>query len=918
MTHANAIPWSWWTTCVLGSLFLLPTACSAETPMPTKVVTIEGITEYRLPNGCRILLFPDKSTSKVTVNMTVLVGSRHEGYGETGMAHLLEHMVFKGTPTFPEVPKALRDHGASFNGTTSLDRTNYFEILSASDENLEFALKLEADRLVNSFVKREDLASEMTVVRNEFESGENNPDYILSQRMMSAAYEWHNYGKSTIGNRSDIERVPIERLQEFYKKYYQPDNIVVIIAGNFDEAKALALLGKTFGALPRPQRKLDATYTEEPAQDGEREVTLRRVGKVALVGAVYHIPAVAHDDFAALEVLGMMLDDEPSGRLYKGLVVNKLASKVMTVAMPNHDPGVFEVIAQVEKEKSAADLRERMLDLLEQPLDIKTEGKDVERAKVKLAKSREQLMNDSNKIGLVLSEWAAKGDWRLFFLHRDRTAAVTPEDVARVSAKYLTRANRTVGVYVPMDKAERASIPATPDLAALVKKVKGDSSVAAGEAFDPTIANIDQRLQESKLASGVKVALLPKKTRGEMVYLQLNLHYGNADSLKKQSTASSFLGSMLQRGTTRHTRQQLSDEIDRLKARVNVSGGIGQLNVSIECPRDRLPAVLALVQEMLREPTFPADELDVLKREARADAEKNLTEPVPMASRALGRKLRPYPKDDVRYLPTAEEALAEINAVTVDDLKKLYAQVGGQNGELVVIGDFDKESTLPGVSRALEGWKGSTPYTRIERPAKTDTPGSREVILTPDKANAVYIAGLMLPIKDTDPDHAALLIGNYLFGGGPLSSRLADRVRQKEGLSYGVGSRYDADAFDPAARMLMFAIYNPTNKDKVDSAISDELDKVLRSPLPLKEVQDAKAAYLKDLQRSRGEDRQIAALLQEALETGRGLKVQGELEKRIADVTAEQISEALRKHVDPKKLIIIQAGDFNKKEEPKK
>src|SRR5262245_29712401 len=187
---------------------------------PRQVAAVEGVTEYQLSNGARVLRFPEQSRPTITVNMTVLVGSRHEGYGETGMAHLLEHMVFKGTPTFPDVPKALRDHGASFNGTTNEDRTNYFETFPATDQNLEFAVKLEADRLVNSFVKREDLVSEMTVVRNEFESGENSPQRVLMQRIHATAYEWHNYGKSTIGNRSDIERVPIENLQAFYKKFY--------------------------------------------------------------------------------------------------------------------------------------------------------------------------------------------------------------------------------------------------------------------------------------------------------------------------------------------------------------------------------------------------------------------------------------------------------------------------------------------------------------------------------------------------------------------------------------------------------------------------------------------------------------------------------------------------------------------------
>src|SRR5258706_502129 len=268
---------------------------------PKKIASVEGITEYGLDNGLRVLLFPDNSQSKVTVNMTVLVGSRQEGYGETGMAHLLEHMVFKGTPRHPQIPKALQEHGAQFNGSTSDDRVNYFETLAATDENLEFAIDLEADRLVNSNIKRKDLDSEMTVVRNEFERGENSPTRVLSERISSAACDWHNYGKSTIGNRTDIERVPVENLRAFYRKYYQPDNIVLIVAGKFEEAKALGWVQKYFGVIPRPARKLDTTWTEEPAQDGERSVTLRRVGDVSAVGVAYPVSAAGHEESATMQ-----------------------------------------------------------------------------------------------------------------------------------------------------------------------------------------------------------------------------------------------------------------------------------------------------------------------------------------------------------------------------------------------------------------------------------------------------------------------------------------------------------------------------------------------------------------------------------------------------------------------------------------
>src|SRR5439155_17374353 len=294
-----------------------------------KIMSVEGITEYRLEsNGLRILLFPDLSKPTITVNVIYLVGSRHEDYGETGMAHLLEHLLFKGSKNHPNVPKELQDHGSRPNGTTWFDRTNYFETFQASDTNLEWALDLEADRMINSFIAKNDLDSEMTVVRNEFESGENRPVGIMTERAVSTAFLWHNYGKDTIGARSDIEQVPIERLQRFYHTYYEPDNAILLVAGKFDEAKTLALIQQKFGPIPRPERVLQPTYTIEPTQDGERSVTLRRAGDVQAVCAVYHVPAGSHPDYAPVDLLVQILGDTPSGRLHKALVEPGKAASV--------------------------------------------------------------------------------------------------------------------------------------------------------------------------------------------------------------------------------------------------------------------------------------------------------------------------------------------------------------------------------------------------------------------------------------------------------------------------------------------------------------------------------------------------------------------------------------------------------------
>jgi zinc protease len=903
-------------TLVLTCLLLATANAQAAgaTDAPKKVTTVEGITEYRLNNGVRFLLFPDTSASSVTVNMTVFVGSRHEGYGETGMAHLLEHMLFKGTPTFPNIDKVLQDHGAAdANGTTWVDRTNYYETMPATDANLEFGIKLEADRLVNCFVKREDLLKEMSVVRNEFERNENDPEVILSQRMRAAAYEWHNYGKTTMGNRSDIERVPIDRLQAFYRKYYQPDNIMVVIAGRFDEKNALNYMSKYFGALKRPTRSLDATYTEEPPQDGERTVTLRRVGKVAVVGVTYHIPAAAHPDYPAVDVLETLLTTVPSGRLYKALVETKKATSIKGETTAWHDPGMLEVLAGVSDKVPPEEVRDLMIDVIEKLATGKVSDEEVERAKRQILSQIEQLLAKSKRVAIDLSEWAGAGDWRLLFIYRDRVAKVTPEDVRRVAERYLKQTNRTVGMYLPTTQVARTAVPETPSVAELVKDYKGSQTIASGESFDPTPANLEKRVQRTTLPGGLKIALLPKKTRGEVVLGQLVLHFGNEKSLTGQQSAAQFLGPILMRGTKKHTREEIQDQLDKLGAKLHVVSGVGQVTVQLQAKRGTLPAVLTLLGEVLREPVFPESEFEILKRVQRQSLEKSQADPDALAGRALMRKLSPYPPDNIRYVPTILESIKRLDAVTRDQVARMYQeQLGAQKAELALVGDFDPRAAEKQVAAMLGDWKASVPYERIARPARTDVAGSREQIVTPDKENAVYLAGYQLALTDQSPEYPALTIGNYLLGSSGLSSLLADRIRQKEGLSYTVGSQFNADSQDKNAQFVVYVIANPSNMDKADKAANEVLQKLLKEGVTDAQLDEAKKGYLEELKLERSNDSHLVSTLRNGLHLGRNFLYYDDLERRIYALTPEEVNRALRAHIAPARLVIIRAGDFKK------
>ncbi|AUD01042.1 M16 family metallopeptidase [Spirosoma pollinicola] len=898
----------------MGSL-TLSTAQDKPAAMPegvTKGASVEGITEYNLKNGLKVLLFPDPSKPTITVNITYLVGSRHEGLGETGMAHLLEHMVFKGSTKHTNIPQELTSHGARPNGTTWLDRTNYYETFAATDENLKWALDLESDRMVNSFIKKEDLATEFSVVRNEFEMGENSPQNVLNERVVSSAYLWHNYGNSTIGNRTDIEKVPIDNLQAFYKKFYQPDNSVLVVAGKIDESKTMALINQYFGAIARPTRVLQPTYSQEPVQDGERMVTLRRVGDTKVVSALYHIMPGSHPDYPTMDVVIELLTNEPSGRLYKALVETKKASQQYGYSFTTKDPGYVYFAAEMLKDKSLDDAKSALLSTLDSVAIATPSKEEIDRAKAKLLKDVELSFKNAERVGLALSEYIATGDWRLGFLYRDALEKVAPADVKRVASFYFKPSNRTVGVFIPEQTPDRVDVPNAPDIAAMVKDYKGRALVAQGEAFDPSPANIDGRTRRSEQPNTIELALLPKSTRGNEVNARMTLRYGDQKSLMNKSAISVFTASMLDKGTTTRTRQQIKDELDKLKAQVGVFGGGNQVNVTIKTTKENLAAVIRVVSDMLKHPAFDANEFDKLKQEQLAQIEAQRSEPQSLAFTAFQRQMNPYPKEDIRYTSTPDEDVADVKALKLDDLKQFHKDFyGAQNATFAVVGDFDETPIRKVVTDELGTWKAKKPFSRLVTPY-TDIKPTPQSLEAPDKANAFMVAGVNIPLRDDDPDYPALVLGNYMLGGGFLNSRLAVRIRQKEGISYGVGSQLSANPLDKTGMFMTYAIYNPENAERLEKAFREEMDKAVKEGFTADEIKAARSGYLQSRMVSRAQDPSLVGTLNNYLYLNRTMNWDADFEKKMESLTPEQVNAALKKHIDPSKISIIKAGDFAK------
>ena len=885
------------------------TSGSPSVPTAQRMRSVEGITEFLLPNGLRVLLAPDDSKPTTTVNITYLVGSRHENYGESGMAHLLEHMVFKGTPSEGNIMTALGKRGMDFNGTTYTDRTNYFETFAASPENLRWVLGMEADRMVNSWIARADLDKEFSVVRNEMESGENRPESVLYKQMLAATFDWHNYGKDTIGARSDVENVQIERLQAFYRKYYQPDNAVLVIAGAFEPAQALAMVEQSFGPVPRPTRVLEPTYTREAPRDGAREVTVHRVADSYYLAALYLISAGAHPDTAALAVVGEILASPPAGRLHTQLVERKKASQSSMWMLDFAEPGCMIFWLELDKSHSIAQARQAMLEQLEGVARKPITAAELARAKASLLSDFDNTINNAQGLAVALSEAIAKGDWRLYFLQRDRVEALTLADVQRVAQHYLQSSNRTLGQFMPVAQPQRTVIPPTPNLAEVLANYQGKPAVVQGEVFALTPAAIDARTLRSTLPGGTRLVWIPKKTRGQTVLGHILIELGDEKSLAGRASALELAATLLTRGAGRRSRSDISTALDALKTKLSVSQQGQSLVLQFDTVRASLPALMPLLRDILRAPTFSAAEFAQARSQALTFANTQRSDPEAVAGNALARGLNNFGRQDIRYARSLDERIADLQALRLPQVKAAYADLaGGTAAHFAMAGDFDPAWAQTAASALFSGWTSKQPFARMHKGVSEPKPSTVQ-LETPDKANAVYLAAIPLKAQDTMSDYAALLLANEILGGG-TQSRLLERLRQQEGISYGAGSQLQVSSLEPSGRLTVWAIFAPENRTKLEQAVSEELARLLASGITEAELQDAKKSLDQQRLTNWSQDATLAQMQVDNGRTGRTMAFADKLYTQIAGTTAQEVHAAIARWIAPAQLMHVYAGDF--------
>ena len=900
--------------CALISLS--PVYAQKKVEVPKYITNIEGVKEYSLNNGLKILLIPDASQSNMVVNIVYNVGSRNEGYGEKGMAHLLEHMLFKSTKNLGDIKKMLSDKGGNANGTTWLDRTNYYEVFPSSDENLKWSIEMEADRMIHATILQSDLDKEFSVVRNEFEIGENNPDGVLQERILSTAYLWHNYGNSTIGSKEDIERVKANTLRVFYEKYYQPDNATLIIAGKFDEKKALQYAGQYFGAIPRPKRVLDKTYTIEPAQDGEKYVELKRAGDSKNVGALYHTASYADKDYAAIDALGEILTADPSGYLYKSLVETQKISSIYFWQPTVRDAGFIYFGAALPNDKDVKETKELIRTELDKIASTKYTDQDISRAKAKIIKQIEAVKNNTISYAINMTEIVGAGDYRLGFLYRDAIENLTKEDVQRVAEKYFKANNRTVGIFIPSKDEVRVKPNEYTDeqLSALIKDYKGKALEKEAAPFEASIKNLKQNFAEGKLSNGIKYGLIKKEIKGGKVQASFRFPVSSEKDLTDKSDIAGILAQLLKTGTKTQSKEQIQDRLDQLKSSISFNFSRQTLSVNINTYKENFKEVMGILADLLTNSTFPENELTKTISEYNTYLESSLNDPQAVAFTEITRSTTKYPKGNMFYTPTIQEQIDAFKKIKRSEIVDFYKNVlGGNNGVGSVVGDLDAKTTGEILESTFGKWNSKAKY-ELALPTYFETQKLDKDIITPDKENAVALGRISFKMDRDSADYPAFVMANEMLGsGGFLSARIPMRLREKEGISYGAGSFADIPITNNVASWSYYAFLNPTKKGAVETAAKEEIAKAIKDGFTAEELKSNLTSWQNERKTRLGVDGTLMELSNNYLQYGVPLEDYDTLETKIKALKVEDVNSVLKKYLSLDKMTSVYAGDFNKK-----
>ncbi len=890
----------------------------------SKIDSGAGIVEYRLKNGLKVLLKENHSAPVCSFMVVYRVGSRNEAVGHTGSTHFLEHMMFKGTRRFNPaagsgVMETFSRIGALLNATTWLDRTNYFECVPS--EYLELCITIEADRMRNLNLKQEDRDSEMTVVRNEFERGENNPGSALAKEVSALAFREHPYHHPTIGWRSDVEGVPLERLKEFYDTYYWPNNATVILVGDFEPDKTLRLIHKNFGKIPASKHQIPQVYTVEPPQEGERRVELKRAGDLPQLMIAYHTPQADHADTYPLSVMHAILGDsgKRSSRLHRSLLEKGLATSCYANNGEFRDPFLFTLGATLAPGKNFEELEAAIYAELELLAKEEVNPEELSRAKSANRKGTTLGSADPQTFANMLCAAESVASWKWLVEYDDNYDAVTAKDIMRVAKKYFDPTNRTVGHFLPAQK--NGNDVMSEYMAELAKKnekarkkEKTEKRAAEKKRIElprpgSNKSSFADRVITERLANGLTLLVLENPGTGS-VAIHGAIGAGDYYGKLEYSLVPTLSSSMLTRGSEHYSKAELAKVLEEMGIRFGFAADRYKVGFGTLVTIDDFPKFVPVLADLVRKPLFPEQEFELVLKEVRAALTRSMNDTGRRANKALMQAL--YPPGHPFYDKSYEDSIAELDLLNTDLLKSFHKDHYGPDGTVItVVGDIKADLALSLLKQHFADWSG--PEKReifVSDLALPEKPQRLEVNLE-DKANADILIGHVSGLSRRNSDFFAAQLANAALGKDTISARLGKILRVKHGLTYGIYSYFEDSSFGAAPWMIGLSV-NPANVSQALKLVNEVVSNYQKKGITREELEDeagrAVGSFLVSLRSSDG----IASALTRFEFIGLGIPAMDSVAEDFMSVKKKDVDEALRKYIHPDRALTVVSGTLSK------
>lgn len=900
-----------------------------------KIKELGGIEEYLFqPNGMSLLLLQDNASPVATVQIVYRVGSKNEVLGNTGSTHLLEHLMFKGTTTFNkkngnDITNTLQNTGAQLNATTWYDRTNYFETLPS--DKIELALQIEADRMRNSLLLKEDKDAEMTVVRNEFERNENDPNSLLNKEIWSAAYIAHPYHHSTIGWLSDIEKAPIEVLRNFYNTYYWPDNATLTIIGDFKKDNVFELIEKYFGKITKAPNVMPQPFTEEPVQYGARKIIVKKPGELGVINKAFKIPGALHEDLPALNILGQIIGSGASAILNKTFVDSGMGIYTYASATNFKEVGLFSIGVGFPTTSKHEDVDAKISEVIAK---IQKEGvtqEEVNRVVAEISAQTILSRDGSGVISSSLNEAIASGDWTDYVTGVDRLKKVTPADVLRVAQKYLIEDQSTTGYFIPKQSGTQGQGVAhannvIPENAPFYYRHpegghSGDgilSAVSMEQKNNATEIALDENVIKKSTSSykrekvvGIDVVSI-KTSAKDFVTVEASISLGNFVNENNNSMIPSLSISMLSKGTTKNNKFKFSEKLQKLGVYLQLDASTSKISIGFKCLKKDLDQVIALLAEELRYPLFDDKEFENLKQQFIGNTRQNLNDPNQRGRIALSQAI--YPKGNPNYNLSVEEDLANIKNATLDEIKAFHKKYcGPASMHLVIVGDTDGANLNTSLKKSFNNWNGGvSEELKSDEISKAEV--KTEVVTIAEKPSAELFIGQYTGLKKADADYIPFFIANYTLGAG-FAGRLMQTVRDIDGLTYSISSSL-AGNITTGGYWFVNASFNPKLFQKGLDASMVQVEKWVKDGITEEELKNKKTNLIGSFKVGMATTTGMARATLSFVERGLDPSYIEQYPKDIEKVTLKQVNDAIKKYIQLDKMIIIKSGSIDQDGNP--